>query len=1365
MFIYLILVLVILAPASSGIHDVKYRKSMDIENNLASTSPNLNLSYKKWNNGLPTEYIWRADLALGDMNDDGWIDIIHSGPRKPIYTGIFTWENQGNGSWVEHWDNDAAFRDGGASVADVDNDGILDVSIGCHGSNNLEVHRGQGNFSYSRFPNDPKDVPGMDGGYIDTYMGDYNNDGNMDLTATTFWGGGLGTWEGDGTGNWTLKQTGLPNGANEHTYAVMFDDVNSDGDLDLVTSFGNGNDYTTGLTDRWIWLGDGNGTWTNSSRGFNRGNADGEDVATGDFNNDGNRDIVLIYNSLNTVAGVYLGNGIGNWSWSCNLNTAGIPQRCEAGDLDNDGRDDIAIMSLNLNNWTTNLEIFMGRGDGRFTKGSYSGLFDGRPYGIDLADLDHNGYLDIAMSTGRDTSGYPGGIHTVVNSRNGTAFPFAYVHYPRGGETFRAGSVRVIKWTTGRNDSNLRVDLDYTLSGTNGPFLNIARNVTDSGSYQWKVPNTPSRFCRIRVTLNGSASTKASAVSIGNFTIMSLDGYRSYINILHPKGEEIFTVGSTVPIRFYSLINASISDPEPAYIYISSTGGGGPWLPIGTVSMSGRGLFTYNWTIPADTKFSNRSYIRIEARERNIGIDIWDMTLRPFIILTDAEILSDVEIISDFDEWDVGESVTYHAVARNILDGSMNHLVDFEWSFPGDLFTLNGSIKNETIHLNATYAGSGNISVKVSFLIFEANDTVDVEVLELLDSLYVDPMHVEGDVGDRFTLRIAALNPYFKLINQQVNLTMEGGGGIAVIDNATTPDVFPIHLTAPGEAVIRVTASFRNVLLRSNISIISRPYISILSVGPEEIFAKHGDIVKLETKLYDNEQKDITGSILPSWEILDGGGFLGKGIGTTNQLYCDTIGHGNISVSVTYLNERHERTIPFFVRPVLTSIDPGEPYRVVPEGSDPFIRVRALDSNGRDISDLVNATWTLTGVGSILPGRNDMEVRYITSEVGTATVSLDVDWWGDRLKQDISLEIVHNLSRVEILPDPGQLSPGDTVDLSCRAYSVNGEEISPECTFRWSLSWDGIDSGAVLDPIILDEATLNVNDEGNGTITVAVSYTVLSYPDQNLTVSVSFDSRYPLDRLDFEPENQEVAEGSVVIVTVRALNSKGKMINDEVEHLWEYDNDPSVIIQSSDEDSISLLFVSEGDYHVSYTAVYRGRILSGESEISVISYPILDHGRIRGLNEPVRVGDTLTLEVALFDELNVELDIEPEMEWTSLHGSFDNGSGRTINYTALEAGEETVSVHVVFMGQELNLSVSFSIDNMNGGGEGDTGVNWLPFLIIILSLLIVIGVTGGIHIYLRKRKVRNPDSGEGENAAPDQEVNTGPRENTSDIFG
>jgi hypothetical protein len=120
--------------------------------------------------------------------------------------------------------------------------------------------------------------------------------------------------------------------------------------------------------------------------------------AIGDVNCDGNVDIA--------VGGtVHVGDGAGNWTQSAVVDLADLSQ---LGDMNGDGWLDIVTHS------SEGLRLYLGDGTGSFALDAGTGLPSGThvppgmtpqgsfdfdaAYGVELADLDGNGVLDIVRS-------------------------------------------------------------------------------------------------------------------------------------------------------------------------------------------------------------------------------------------------------------------------------------------------------------------------------------------------------------------------------------------------------------------------------------------------------------------------------------------------------------------------------------------------------------------------------------------------------------------------------------------------------------------------------------------------------------------------------------------------------------------------------------------------------------------------------------------------------------------------------------------------------------------------------------------------------------------------------------------------------
>ena len=213
--------------------------------------------------------------------------------------------------------------------------------------------------------------------------GDFNRDGKPDLAVTN--GRGVSILLGDGMGGF-----GRP--ANFQTpqgpTSVTTGDFNKDGKLDVAVA-------TSGVTNQGtvnvsVLLGDGAGGLS-APANFPVGSSP-YSIVTGDFNGDGNPDLVTAHQLHENIT-VLLGNGAGGFSagTSYPAKAATNPQSIGMGDFNNDGKLDLAVPS------NSGVSILSGDGSGGF--GTVKTVSDGVPsMSVAVGDLNGDSKLDLATA-------------------------------------------------------------------------------------------------------------------------------------------------------------------------------------------------------------------------------------------------------------------------------------------------------------------------------------------------------------------------------------------------------------------------------------------------------------------------------------------------------------------------------------------------------------------------------------------------------------------------------------------------------------------------------------------------------------------------------------------------------------------------------------------------------------------------------------------------------------------------------------------------------------------------------------------------------------------------------------------------------
>ncbi|MCB0329809.1 MAG: VCBS repeat-containing protein [Bdellovibrionales bacterium] len=312
-------------------------------------------------------------IATADLDGDGYADIVtRDGGQIAIFLG------NGDGTFTASGQTrPVSSAPESVAIGDIDNNGTLDIVSAHQASNAIGVLFGNGDGTFtvgqsSLGTTQPYDIT----------LGFFDNDDYLDVAVSKrFSNQDVDIYLNDGAGNFTYNNTVV---TGRHQSAVVAGEFTGDNIEDIATLGTNGHFF--------LLEGNNDGTF-NVSPDYVIGNTHAEtEFDVGDMNNDGFLDVIIGHN--NNTVGILLNNGDGTFATERTFASGGGIFDVQVGDFNGDGNLDVVSADYD----DSAVSVLLGDGNGNLAAATTFAVA-GDVENLALADFNDDGVLDIAAAS------------------------------------------------------------------------------------------------------------------------------------------------------------------------------------------------------------------------------------------------------------------------------------------------------------------------------------------------------------------------------------------------------------------------------------------------------------------------------------------------------------------------------------------------------------------------------------------------------------------------------------------------------------------------------------------------------------------------------------------------------------------------------------------------------------------------------------------------------------------------------------------------------------------------------------------------------------------------------------------------------
>ncbi|MEI6142357.1 MAG: FG-GAP-like repeat-containing protein, partial [Mariniphaga sp.] len=336
-----------------------------------------------------------SSLSIGDLDGDGKPDLAVANETGNSVSVLRNNSTSGAVSFAAKIDLATGSRPQSVSIGDIDGDGKPDLAVANLNSSTVSVFRNTSTSGSVSFAAKVDFVTGT--GPYSVSIGDIDGDGKPDLAVANWSSNTVSVLRNISTSGDVSFATKVDFAIGSYSESVSIGDIDGDGKPDLAVA--NSGNSTVSVLRNTSTI----GTVSFAAKADFATGLTPVSVSIGDIDGDGKPDLAVA-NSSNTVSVFCNTSTSGSLSFAtrADFTTGHYPTSVNIGDINGDGKPDLAVtnydsgtISVFCNTSTSGIVSFAGRSD--FATGYH-------PYSVSIGDIDGDGKPDLAMVSSSDNT-------------------------------------------------------------------------------------------------------------------------------------------------------------------------------------------------------------------------------------------------------------------------------------------------------------------------------------------------------------------------------------------------------------------------------------------------------------------------------------------------------------------------------------------------------------------------------------------------------------------------------------------------------------------------------------------------------------------------------------------------------------------------------------------------------------------------------------------------------------------------------------------------------------------------------------------------------------------------------------------------